>query len=102
MCSVYDVYKRFGRWDQMLAEPPPPDYMPFTLATWHAHRAISYAAKKEFDAAIRRFLQVVKINPRHFDALNYLGVYHMKNGDHGPALPYFQRAAAARPRGARE
>ncbi|HXV74974.1 MAG TPA: tetratricopeptide repeat protein [Candidatus Polarisedimenticolaceae bacterium] len=55
MCSVYDVYKRFGRWDEMLAEPAPPDYMPFTLATWHAHRAISYAAKREFDAAKREF-----------------------------------------------
>jgi tetratricopeptide (TPR) repeat protein len=55
MCSVYDVYKRFGRWDEMLAEPAPPEYMPFTLATWHAHRAISYAAKKEFDAAEDEF-----------------------------------------------
>ncbi len=55
MCSVYDVYKRFGRWDEMLAEPAPPEYMPFTFATWHAHRAISYAAKKEFDAAEREF-----------------------------------------------
>jgi tetratricopeptide (TPR) repeat protein len=63
MCSVYDVYKRFGRWDQMLAEPAPPDYMPFTLATWHADRAISYAAKKEFDAAkdeLRAYRRVVK------------------------------------------
>ena len=55
MCSVYDVYKRFGRWDRMLAEPAPPDYLPFTLATWHAHRAISYAAKKDFDAAKKEF-----------------------------------------------
>ena len=55
MCSVYDVYKRFGRWDTMLAEPAPPEYMPFTLATWHAHRAISYAAKKEFAAAKKEF-----------------------------------------------
>ncbi len=51
MCSVYDVHKRFGRWDAMLAEPAPPEYMPFTLATWHAHRAISFAAKKDFKAA---------------------------------------------------
>jgi tetratricopeptide (TPR) repeat protein len=55
MCSVYDVYKRFGRWDKMLSEPPPPDYMPFTLATWHAHRAISFAAKKEIEAAKAEF-----------------------------------------------
>ncbi|NIL99621.1 MAG: tetratricopeptide repeat protein [Acidobacteria bacterium] len=55
MCSVYDVYKRFGRWDKMLAEPAPPEYMPFTLATWHAHRAISYAAKKDIEGAQREF-----------------------------------------------
>ena len=23
MCSVYDVQKRFGRWDELLAEPAP-------------------------------------------------------------------------------
>ncbi|MEE8468585.1 MAG: tetratricopeptide repeat protein, partial [Planctomycetota bacterium] len=51
MCSVYDVQKRFGRWDELLAEPSPPQYMPFTLAMWRAHRAIAYAAKKEFEAA---------------------------------------------------
>jgi tetratricopeptide (TPR) repeat protein len=55
MCSVYDVYKRFGRWDKMLAEPAPPEYMPFTLATWHATRAISFAANKDFDAAREEF-----------------------------------------------
>jgi len=51
MCSVYDVQKRFGRWDQLLAEPAPPEYLPITMAIWHAHRAIAHAAKKEFDAA---------------------------------------------------
>ncbi len=55
MCSTYDVLKRFGRWDEMLAEPAPPEYMPFTLATWHAHRAIAHAAKKNFDAAEEEF-----------------------------------------------
>ncbi|TDJ67099.1 MAG: tetratricopeptide repeat protein [Planctomycetota bacterium] len=53
MCSVYDVQKRFGRWDELLAEPPPPEYMPFTSAMWRAHRAIAYAAKHEFEAAER-------------------------------------------------
>jgi tetratricopeptide (TPR) repeat protein len=76
MCSVYDVYKRFGRWDKMLAEPAPPSYMPFTLATWHAHRAISYAAKKEFKAAeqeFRAYRRVLKnIQPEHLS--NYYSV----------------------------
>ena len=76
MCSVYDVYKRFGRWDKMLAEPAPPEYMPFTLATWHAHRSISYAAKKEFEAAKREFkaYRRVRDNVRPEHLSNYYTV----------------------------
>ena len=76
MCSVYDVYKRFGRWDKMLAEPAPPEYMPFTLATWHAHRAISYAAKKEFEGAEREFkaYRHVRDNIRPEQLSNYYSV----------------------------
>uniref|UniRef100_UPI0035657199 tetratricopeptide repeat protein n=1 Tax=Mariniphaga sediminis TaxID=1628158 RepID=UPI0035657199 len=51
MCSVYDVQKRFGLWDELLEEPAPPEFMPITSAMWRAHRAIAYAAKKNFDAA---------------------------------------------------
>jgi len=51
MCSIYDVEKRFGRWDQILAEPAPPENMPATGAMWRAHRAIAYAAKKDFASA---------------------------------------------------
>ena len=51
MCSVYDVQKRFGRWDELLAEPAPPEYLPVTTAVWRAHRAIAYAAKKDFENA---------------------------------------------------
>jgi tetratricopeptide (TPR) repeat protein len=51
MCSVYDVQKRFGRWDAILAEPPPPTFMPVTTATWRAARAVAYAAKHQFENA---------------------------------------------------
>jgi tetratricopeptide (TPR) repeat protein len=53
MCSVYDVQKRFGRWDDILAEAPPPLFLPITRATWRAHRAVAYAAKKDFENAER-------------------------------------------------
>jgi tetratricopeptide (TPR) repeat protein len=53
MCSVYDVQKRFGRWDAILAEDPPPSFLPITTAIWRAHRAIAYAAKKDFANACR-------------------------------------------------
>ena len=53
MTSVYDVQKRFGRWDDILAEPAPPAYLPLTVAVWHAHRAVAYAAKQDFEGAQR-------------------------------------------------
>ncbi|MBT8486797.1 MAG: tetratricopeptide repeat protein [Phycisphaerales bacterium] len=53
MCSVYDVQKRFGRWDDLLAEPAPPAFLPTTTAVWRAHRAIAYAAKKDFKNAAK-------------------------------------------------
>ncbi|MHC5024679.1 MAG: tetratricopeptide repeat protein [Planctomycetota bacterium] len=53
MCSIYDVQKRFGRWDELLAAPAPPEYLPVTTAVWRAHRAIAYAAKKDFENAER-------------------------------------------------
>jgi tetratricopeptide (TPR) repeat protein len=56
MCSVYDVQKRFGRWDELLAEPAPPEYLPATTAVWRAHRAIAYAAKKDFENAEREHM----------------------------------------------
>jgi hypothetical protein len=53
MCSVYDVQKRFGRWDEILAEDPPPSFLPVTMAIWRAHRAIAYAAKRDIENARR-------------------------------------------------
>jgi len=55
MCSVFDVQKRFGRWDAILAEPAPPSFMILTTATWRAARAVAYAAKKDFANAEREY-----------------------------------------------
>ncbi len=51
MCSVYDVQKRFGRWDALLAEEAPPACYPVTVAVWRAHRAIAFAALDDFESA---------------------------------------------------
>jgi tetratricopeptide (TPR) repeat protein len=43
-----EVLIRFGRWDEILAEPANyAEYMPFARAFHHAARAIAFAAKKE-------------------------------------------------------
>jgi tetratricopeptide (TPR) repeat protein len=47
----YEIHLRFGRWDAMLAEPPPRDVFPLTTALWHYARGVAYAAKKQVDAA---------------------------------------------------
>jgi len=61
MCSVYDVQKRFGRWDAILDGDPPPAFLPITTATWRAHRAVAYAAKKDFDNARRELEEFRKV-----------------------------------------
>lgn len=43
-----EVMMRFGKWDDILAEPENyPDYMPFTRAFHHGARAIAFAAKND-------------------------------------------------------
>ena len=61
MSSVYDVQKRFGRWDDILAEPAPPASMPLTTAQWRAHRAVASAAQKDFVGAKREHEEFRKI-----------------------------------------
>ncbi|MDP3073580.1 MAG: hypothetical protein Q8N18_25070 [Opitutaceae bacterium] len=47
----YEVMIRFGLWDQILAEPDHPDYMPFTRALRLAARGVALAAKGDAKAA---------------------------------------------------
>lgn len=49
--AKYDPLKRFGRWDDLLAEPAPPDFLPITTALWRFHRGLAYAAKGSVAAA---------------------------------------------------
>ncbi|MGV3531947.1 MAG: hypothetical protein ACO1QR_06215, partial [Chthoniobacteraceae bacterium] len=47
-----EVLVRFGRWDEILAEPADyPEYMPFSRAFHHAARAIAHAAKGSLNEA---------------------------------------------------
>jgi tetratricopeptide (TPR) repeat protein len=63
----YEVLARFGRWDDILAEPDHyPDYMPFTKAFRHAARGISYAAKGDVASARTEqmaYLEAAKLVP---------------------------------------
>jgi tetratricopeptide (TPR) repeat protein len=44
VASPLEVKVRFGRWDEILNEPQPPDYLPITRCMWHKARAIAWAA----------------------------------------------------------
>lgn len=50
-CSIYEVMRRFGRWDAILAEPAPPEKLVRSTAVWRGCRAVAYAAKKDFAKA---------------------------------------------------
>lgn len=77
MMIALDVLKRFGRWDDLLAEPAPPSYLPITTAFWHYARGVSLAAKGDasaakqeqeaFRAAVKRVPEdaLMAINPAH-------------------------------------
>ena len=41
----YHALVRFGRWDEMIAEPAPPAWQHGARATWHYGRGIAFAAK---------------------------------------------------------
>ncbi len=63
-----EVMVRFGRWDEILAEPDQyADYMPFTRAFHHAARAVAYAAKGDAENARKEqaiFLEQSKLVPK--------------------------------------
>lgn len=77
MSAPYDALKRFGRWDDILREPAPPDYLPLSTAMWRYSRGLAFAARgkvedarreqAEFKAVVSRVPQdaMAAINPAH-------------------------------------
>jgi tetratricopeptide (TPR) repeat protein len=45
------AYARFGKWDEILAQPALPKYYPFLAAIRHYARGLAYAGKGQLDAA---------------------------------------------------
>ena len=42
---------RFGRWDDLLKEPAPPEGLPYMRAVWHYARGLAFAGKGRVDEA---------------------------------------------------
>lgn len=49
--AVYFALVRFGRWEEVLAEPAPPAELPFTTGMWHYARGMAFANKGNAPAA---------------------------------------------------
>jgi hypothetical protein len=63
---TFEVLMRFGRWDDVLAEPEPPAALPITRALWRFARGIAYAAKGQVEDALaerKRFQEAVALVP---------------------------------------
>jgi tetratricopeptide (TPR) repeat protein len=45
------VLVRFGRWEEILKQPEPADYLPVSRSIWHYARALAYAATNRVDQA---------------------------------------------------
>jgi tetratricopeptide (TPR) repeat protein len=46
-----EVLMRFGKWDEVLAEPEPPEFAPISRSIRHYARAVAYASKGDVAAA---------------------------------------------------
>lgn len=51
LVATLEVLMRFGRWDEILAEPAFPEVVPISRSLQHYARAVAHAAKGELDAA---------------------------------------------------
>jgi tetratricopeptide (TPR) repeat protein len=52
---------RFGMWDEILAEPQPPDDMQYTIGIWHWARGMADLRKGQLDAARAELQQLTAI-----------------------------------------
>lgn len=100
---------QFGHWDEVLAEPQPPEDLEYSNAIWHYARATAYARKGNLDAAraehekftgLRDATDVTYLDSIYYpatmlltiaDAL-ILGELAMAEGNHEKAIAYFRTA----------
>jgi len=53
MAMPLEVLMRFGRWDEILAEPAFPDFVPISRSLQHYARAVAHAAKDDVPSALK-------------------------------------------------
>ena len=74
---------QFGRWDELLAEPQPPEGLSYSNAIWHYARGVAFSRKGEIDAAKAEHsalealigsVKVVFLDSRDYPASTLLGI----------------------------
>jgi len=100
---------RFGRWDEVLAEPAPPENLEYSTAIWHYVRATAYAKQGRLDAAraehaklvpLREETDVLFLDSIYYPATMLLtiadalvqGEIAMAEGNHEEAIAHFRLA----------
>ena len=52
---------RFGKWQEILQQPAPPEELQYTLAIWHYVRGLAFAATGQIDDAVRKHAKVTEM-----------------------------------------
>lgn len=102
---------QFGRWDEVLAEPAPPENLEYSTAIWHYVRATAYAKQGKLDDAraehakllpLREETDVLFLDSIYYPATMLLtiadalvqGEIAMAEGNHDEAIAHFRLAVA--------
>ena len=102
---------QFGRWDEVLAEPAPPENLEYSTGIWHYTRAVAHARTGNIDAARAEQEMLGPIKEEtdvvFLDSINYpasmllqiadslaLGEIAMAEDDFGAATSHFEKAVA--------
>ena len=61
LVTPYYAFTRFGQWEEMLSEPPPPNDLVFTKAIWHYGRGVAFTATGQMDRAEHELSELLKL-----------------------------------------
>ena len=103
---------QFGRWDEILAEPAPPENLDYSNAIWHYARGTAFASTGNTDAAVAELEQLRSyhgsVNMEFLDTLAYpattllsiadallAGEIALASGNHSVAIANFLYAVNA-------
>ncbi|MDQ3472288.1 MAG: hypothetical protein M3447_00980 [Acidobacteriota bacterium] len=54
----YYALTRFAKWDEMLKEPEPPAFSPYSRGIWHYARGVAFVEKGQLDAAEQELAKI--------------------------------------------